>query len=245
MYDNVYIKKSTVCNGIGIFAKKNIIKNTIITWYNGIIIDYKNIKYNKYIMEYNSVNEKKYIIGDSNIEQIKGKGFAQLANDAIHITLTNKTNNSYFIQKGRYIFLISSRNIKKNEEILVPYGINYWIKEIKNDIYNYKFKRIINILYYLIKLAEDYFLCNVYECKEIKDNCKIYFELITKKRWCINYNVWHYDENFYINFKKDQKENVTEFYYKCLTCKYMDLNILIDKSEINILDLNEVHVDNS
>ena len=248
MYNNVYIRESTICKGIGIFTNKKIIKNNIITWYYGNIIDYKNIKhkkykYNKYIMEYNSVNKRKYMIGISNIDNIKGKGFAQLANDAIHYNLTYKNNNSYFEQRGRYIFLIATRNIDKNEEVLVSYGIEYWIKEIniKNNIYNRYFKEIINILHYLTKLVKDYFLCDVYELREIKDNHKIYFYLTSKKRWCINYNIWHYDDNFYISFKNNNNNYVIHVYYLCLTCKNENFDFPIDKinkTYINLFKLN-------
>lgn len=243
-HDNVYIKRSDICNGLGIFAKKNIKKNDIITWYYGNLVDYKYInskkyKHNKYIIEYNSINKKKLLIGISDINKIKGKGMAQLANDAIHFKLTGKTNNSYFIQKGRYILIIASRNICKNEEILVPYGMEYWMKEInykyniKNKIYNYNFKEMINILYYLTKLIKDYFQCDVYEIREIKDKYKIFFELREQKRWCINFNIWHYDEKFYIYFKKETEEDIINIYYTCLKCKY-NYKFLIDKTKINI-----------
>lgn len=246
MYDNVYIGKSKICNGIGIFARKNINKNDIITWYSGIIVNKKcikhdkNFKYNKYVIEYNSVNKRKYVIGISNINQIKGKGFAQFANDTVYVGLTSKNNNSYFIQKGRYILLIAFKNIRKNEEILVPYGMKYWMKEINIkhniNIYNHQFKKIINILHYLIDLVEYYFLCDVYECKEVKNDHKIYFELFIKKRWCICYNIWHYDENFYISFKRSLNDFI-EIYYNCLTCKNKDFNFLIDKTNLNISEL--------
>ena len=248
MYNNVYIKKSTICNGIGIFANKNITKDSIITWYYGKIIDCKNIKhkkykYNKYIMEYNSVNKKKCIIGISNIEKIKGKGFAQLANDAIHYNLTYKNNNSYFMQKRRYIFLIATRDIDKHEEILASYGIEYWIHEINNkhNIYDYYFKKTINILYYLSRLIKDYFLCDVYEIKTIKDNNKIYFYLTEKRRWCIKNNIWHYDENFYISFKSIENKNILQVYYSCLNCRDDDFKFLVDKinkTKINLFELN-------
>jgi hypothetical protein len=242
--NNVYIKQSEVCSGLGIFARKIFKENDIITWYYGDIVDYKYInskkyKRNKYIIEYKSLNKKKIIIGISDINKIKGKGLAQLANDAICFNLTKKNNNSYFTQKGRYILLIASRTIYKNEEILVPYGMEYWMKEIKykynikNKIYDYKFKETINILYYLTKLIKDYFLCNVYEIKDVKDKYKIFFELTEQKRWCINFNIWHYDEYFYIFLKKEQENDKINIYYTCLTCRY-DYKFLIDKTTIDM-----------
>lgn len=245
MYNNVYIKKSIICNGLGIFSNKVFKKGDIITWYNGFIVNYKNLKkykYNKYVIEYKSLNIKKYIIGNSDVKNIKGKGLAQFANDAIYINLTGKTNNSYFNQNGRYIFLLASKDIKKHDEILASYGMNYWIKEInykhniKNDFYDDNFKKTINILYYLTKLISDYFLCDVHEFIEFKYN-KLYFKLIDQKRWCINYNIWHYDDDFYISIKKDEN-NIINVYYSCLTCKNNDYNFLIDKTIVNIFELN-------
>jgi hypothetical protein len=244
MYNNVYIKKSTICNGIGIFANKKFKEGDIITWYYGLIVDNNyRYKYNKYVIEYKSLNMKKYMIGISDIKNIKGKGLAQFANDAIYIKLTGKTNNAYFTQNGRYIFLIASKNIKKHDEILVSYGMNYWIKEInykyniKNKFYDCKFKKTIKILYYLTKLIKDYFLCDVYEFIGFKNNYKLYFKIIETKRWCINYNIWHYDEDFYISIKKE-KNNLINVYYSCLTCKDNDYNFLIDKTIVNIFELD-------
>lgn len=243
MYNNVYIRKSLICDGLGIFANKNMMKDKIITWYYRFVVDYNKIKYkkyqnNKYIIEYSSIDKIKSLIGISDIDKIKGKGLAQLANDAIYFNLTHKYNNSYFIQKGRYIFLISLRNIKKHEEILASYGIDYWLKEIKNkhniknNIYNYKFKKTINILYYLTKLIKEYFLCDA-EIRKIEKNNEIFFDINEKKRWCINYNIWHYDDDFYILFKKSNEENIKEVYYKCKSCNDQNL-FLIDKINIDI-----------
>ena len=153
MYGNiVYIGKSKICNGFGIFAKKNINKGDIITWYYGYIVKSNNSNTNiKYLMDYDILNEKTTLVGISDINKIKyGKGVAQLANDAICIELTGKKNNSYFTQRGRYILLIASTNINKNDEILVPYGIDYWKGQLKSntDEYDENFKHIIHILFF-------------------------------------------------------------------------------------------------
>lgn len=247
MYSKVYIKKSSICSGLGIFASKNICKGDIISWYYGKVVKckklkHKKYKYNKNIIKYNCINKKEYIIGISDLKNLKGKGLAHIANDAIYFGLTGKTNNSYFIYDGKYVLLLAYRNINKNEEILVSYGLEYWIKEnnykhsVVKNIYNYKFKKTINILYYLEKLIKDYFLCNIYEIKNINNNYRIYFKLINEKRWCINYNIWHYDDSFYICFKKDIN-GLINIYYSCVTCKDNDYSFLIDKTDINIFDL--------
>lgn len=52
-----------------------------------------------------------------------------------------------------------------------------------------------------------------------------------------NYNIWHYDDDFYISIKKDEN-NIINVYYSCLTCKNNDYNFLIDKTIVNIFELN-------
>lgn len=246
MYNNVYIKKSNIYSGLGIFAKKNINKNEIISWYYIKVNKHKKLKnkykYNKYIIEYISIIKKKCLIEFNDYKKLKGKGLAQLANDAIYFGLTGKNNNSYFIKNGKYIFLLAYNNIKKDDEILASYGMNYWMKQINckyniKNIYNHNFKKTINILYYLEKLIKDYFLCDIYKIKNIDNNYKISFNLMDEKRWCINYNIWHYDEDFYISFKNDNN-GLINIYYSCITCKDNDYNFLIDKTNINIFDLN-------
>lgn len=230
MYGNcVYIGNSSICDGLGIFSKKNIKKGEIITWYYGIIDKNKTTDNYKYTMEYNTFDEKVNLIGISDPNKITyGKGMAQFANDAICFELTGKNNNSYFFQKGRYVFLIASKNIKKNQEILASYGINYWINEIKKKSkeYNNNFKQIINILFFIINIVEKYCKCNIYEYKGLNEHNKIYFDLLINKRWCPYSNILHYDNNFYIMLKKE-KNNDVKIYYICITCKLKDLGLLI------------------
>lgn len=171
MIDKVYIKKSIICNENGIFAKEVIEKDTVITWYYGDI-NY-DIDHNKYKIDYitnNRVNNSGFLIGKTNINEINnnidtkyGKGLGQFANDAIIYIITGKQNNSYFIQEDDYILLISSRKILINEEILVAYGVDYWIGEIKNNLnkYNDNFCNIIKILKYIKKLIYNKYKCSV------------------------------------------------------------------------------------
>lgn len=234
--ESVYIKESNVCKGYGIFAKRKIYKGEIITWYYGNIINNndKNIITSKYAIEY-GINNNKTMIGISDIKKISyGKGVAQFANDAICYDLTLKNNNSYFIQKGRYILLIASEDINKNEEILVSYGINYWINEIEknSNIYDDNFKDTIFILSKLINIVEESCKCKVYEFKGIFDDYKIFFDLLKNKRWCIFSNVIHKDNNFYISLKwNSPNKSMLQIYYVCKTCNISDFNVLIKEIE--------------
>lgn len=233
--ENVYIRKSKICNGLGLFAKRNISEGSIITWYYGKLSN-ENMQDNKYAMDYDSIHDKKSLIGFSNIQEISyGKGLAQFANDAIYIELTGKNNNSHFIQRGRYILLIANEDIEKNDEILASYGIDYWIHEININFqeYNEEFKNIINILNYIIKTINKFCKCDINECKKIEEDFKINeyklsFNLYKNKRWCMNINNWHNDNNFYIITKK--VENSTKIYYICITCELQNSIFLIDIS---------------
>lgn len=108
--NSIYIKKSNICDGYGIFSKRKIYKNEIISWYYGKLIESNKVLNNKYSIEY-GIDNKYILLGISDINKITyGKGIAQFANDAICYDLTYKNNNSYFLQKGRYILLISKND---------------------------------------------------------------------------------------------------------------------------------------
>lgn len=239
MIDKVYIKKSIICNENGIFAKEVIEKDTVITWYYGDI-NY-DIDHNKYKIDYitnNRVNNSGFLIGKTNINEINnnidtkyGKGLGQFANDAIIYIITGKQNNSYFIQEDDYILLISSRKILINEEILVAYGVDYWIGEIKNNLnkYNDNFCNIIKILKYIKKLIYNKYKCNIYDFK-IRNN-QINFELEIDERWCNIINSWHHDNNFHftIYFYHDK-------YYICNYCRTCKKGDIVDTSENRIFE---------
>lgn len=169
-----YIKKSKVCNGLGLFAKNKIVQNTYITWYHGYTSRcFKVSKKNKYSIEYSSIKYKKskdvILVGVKDVQKLKFKGVAQLANDAICWDVTQKTNNAIFIQDGKNLFLKSITNIEKDDEILVSYGIKYWISQICRfpKEYNDNFKFVLNIIDYLIQLAEQCIKIEIYEYRFI------------------------------------------------------------------------------
>lgn len=55
-------------------------------------------------------------------------GCANLANDAIHHEVTGRHNNCKLAehQDGR-IYLVTTRHVRKDEELLVPYSLDYWM----------------------------------------------------------------------------------------------------------------------
>lgn len=223
------IKKSKICDGLGLFAKENIKKGTYITWYHGYTIrKFKVSSKNKYMIDYKSVkykNSEMVLVGIKNLKKLIMKGVAQLANDSICWDLTNKTNNSEFIQIGKYVFLKSILEINKNEEILVSYGTKYWISQIHNfpNEYNNKFRFVLKIINHLIIIIEKNIKTEIYEYLGIFDNI-IKFNTIEKNRWCIYSADYHEDNKFYFILKKDNDR--INVYYKCLTC--LSDNIFIE-----------------
>jgi hypothetical protein len=213
-----YIKNSNICNGLGIFAKKDIQMNVYITWYYGYTSrDFKISKKNRYKIGYKSNRCKNIIlVGVKDINKLSFKGAAQLANDAICYDISKKTNNTIFIQIGKYMFLKSTRYINKNDEILVSYGIDYWNNQINifKKEYDINFKFVINIISYLINVIEKCIKTEIYEYLGLFENI-VKFSIMKKNRWCIISNIYHTDDNFHLILEKKDKVNI---YYKCETC---------------------------
>lgn len=226
-YDKIYISKSEICSGLGIFSNETIEEDKIITWYYGKIKD-NIVDDNEYIIDYDTDDGVKLLVGITDIDEINrnidinyGKGLAQFANDAISFLITKKHNNSHFIQKDNYIFLISEKKIMKNEEILASYGIDYWIIKINKNIIKYDntFCEKVKILYYLKMLVYDKYKYNVYDI--IIKNNRIYFESDVDERWCNNFEDWHFNNNFY--FTIELNNNKYYIYNHCKTCKIKEL----------------------
>lgn len=158
--DIIYINKSNI-HGIGLFAKKDINKNELITIYPAHIIEiiiqpkmfrltcineyrspYKIPNWNDYAIKYDN---NSYIIGNPILNE--NKNFVgHLCNDGYKhnfISKNKKNRNKYNKKKIELnnasfrdltnpdfigIGIISDKNIKKDEEILVSYGFGYWLK---------------------------------------------------------------------------------------------------------------------
>ena len=120
----LYVKKSKLPGaGTGLYTRVNISKGTRIVEYKGRLQPWKDVKhedgYNPYIFKINSriaVNAKSYM-----------KSLGRYANDAKGFTrLKGVRNNADYEVEGNRVFIDAIRNIRKNEEILVEYGGNFW-----------------------------------------------------------------------------------------------------------------------
>jgi hypothetical protein len=159
--DKIYIKQSKI-HGIGVFAKCDIQENDILTIYPAhciTIIESINppkefkLRCNRNIIE----NEKDYSIKYSNNIFITGNKLIKndenlighLCNDGYkHNCIINskKNRNQYNKQAKKFnnakfslldispiMGVISTKKIKKDEEILVSYGFEYWLRK-NNEI---------------------------------------------------------------------------------------------------------------
>lgn len=224
----VSIKKSKIPNaGIGLIANKFIKKGWIITKYYGytkhcISISSKN----KYIINTDKPNYS--LVGVKNIKYLNNKGMAQLANDSIHKEITGLTNNSYFRSfyddDKEEIYLVATRDILQNEEILTSYGLDYWVNEILKNKKNYPLDYInwIKPVGYLLKLLEN-LKHPVYEYKYFNlETRTCYFSLYKHERVCVN-NKFHKNENFCLQLEYIPNLKIYKIYYKCIDCNTIKL----------------------
>ena len=123
-------------NGLGVFAKRLILKDSIICEYKGKIVDQLNKPFKEHF--------KRIKIGDS-FKYILGYGvcsFVQDCSNAYSLLMTNITlmedendqsncydgfsYNARALIIGSKIFIVSNRNILPNEEIFYSYSWDYW-----------------------------------------------------------------------------------------------------------------------
>ncbi len=144
--DNVLIGKSRIKNGgNGIFAKKDFAAGDIICLYQPyIIVDKKNKKVmslNKENYSWNSIIDKygDYMLNLENDVSVfgnpdfsKNKDYlGHMPNDRGYspFKIYNENFNNGFFS---FLYLIASKPIKKNSEIFISYGRDYWYKPHKS-----------------------------------------------------------------------------------------------------------------
>jgi hypothetical protein len=200
-----YLKKLTGKDIIGLYTKKNINIHEEIGEYFGIIYDInEDVEkiYNIYKTNY-GVNPENFILRDNDMYD---SGIGDITIDGSidsHSSFTRFINSSYpnnyatnceFVKSDGRIKIIASRNIEKNEELLMDYGystplivkdkINYFNKDIITDNHGIDNDDIFNIdKIKIIKEEKDNILFDIYvnytdkksellriNCKTDKDN---------------------------------------------------------------------------
>ena len=145
--DMVYIKESSIKDELnkGMFAKKDIKKGTPITIYFGDVLDEDELvekyKKNKDIMKYirkghdfivdgsigyktNNLNLNGVYVND--IFKMKSKKIK----DIKHYYKSKNICNVEVMGTGDFPVYVAKRDIKKDQELFIHYGIGFWLMEL-------------------------------------------------------------------------------------------------------------------
>lgn len=121
---SLFIKKSNLPQaGKGLFTKIEISKGTRILEYKGKMRKWKEVKhldgYNGYLM---------YITRSAVIDALHyKKTLGRYANDAKGFgRISGLRNNCEYVSEGNRCYLEAKRSIRKDEELLVAYGKEFW-----------------------------------------------------------------------------------------------------------------------
>jgi SET domain-containing protein len=146
--NKVYLDKSKI-DGLGVFAKENLIKGEIISMYPSDIVrlHQQNHYYearSDQVKDNNDINERYAyklndycsIMGDQNLinntnlvghfinDGSQTDGSYQ-HNQEYNIK-THQTRNCKYYPYRLFVLIVTTKNVEKDEELLVPYGIDYW-----------------------------------------------------------------------------------------------------------------------
>ena len=126
----IEVKESKLPNGgQGLFTKVDIPKGTRITEYKGKFTTWAEVEDlfdNAYFF---SIDDETVINAMDDLTS-----FGRYANDAKGLSkVKGLSNNADYMIEGKKVFIDAVKNIKKGEEIFVPYGTDYW-KQIRFNI---------------------------------------------------------------------------------------------------------------
>ncbi|HVF98169.1 MAG TPA: SET domain-containing protein-lysine N-methyltransferase [Flavisolibacter sp.] len=133
------IKPSTIPGaGKGLFTKTSIAKGTRIVEYKGEIKTWDEVRL-EHSNAYIYFLKPNYIIDARNHPNT----LARYVNDAKGLVQTKgKTNNAQFMNDGLRVYLVATKNIAEEEEILVAYGKAYWDTVRANNQIDNERKRV-------------------------------------------------------------------------------------------------------
>lgn len=140
--NNVYVKQSNI-EGLGVFASRDLTCGEIATIYPSDIVRLpaKNNLYYEFTSNNNTTFHEKYayqtnyciIAGDlSCIDDMNLVG--HIVNDGCCTDGTEESNDNYNTNNNNciyypyhmFVLIVTTKNIKKDEELLVSYGLDYW-----------------------------------------------------------------------------------------------------------------------
>ena len=118
------VKPSTIPDaGKGLFTKEFIPKGTRIIEYKGKVTTWKEIVNGDHFNPYVYYISRNHVI-DAMPDK---KALARFANDARGLAkIKGIKNNSKYVMEKKRVFIEAIRDIQAGEEILVPYGKEYW-----------------------------------------------------------------------------------------------------------------------
>lgn len=164
--DYIELKQSNI-HGKGIFAKKNIPSNTIITFYPVHILIFKPLNLwislvNKEIKNYIEISA--YKMSNSQNENLIKNDFIIIGSPKINKKgffghrINHSNNHNCYIKLWPYNTIITNRTILKGEEITINYGQNYWTSEqyINSKIYYFDYLLLNNRFYPIININKNW-----------------------------------------------------------------------------------------
>lgn len=218
----IEVRQSKICPGRGLFARRFINEGSLITKYAADIVPYDEApKENLYILEMDeqrSGAKRNVYVGIHELDKLRHKGLAQLANDAISPTLTGLKNNSRFFRNERGTYLKASRDILPGEEIYVAYGLGYWLSHT-GDEFSEHHRQWIELASRLYQVLQEFDKrMRVYEIDDIDDKDIVTLKLEKSFRHCPYTYRDHFDDRVLLRFHKHSNDTKCDIFYKCQTC---------------------------
>lgn len=220
----IEVRKSSICDGLGVFAKRKIYRHDLITSYSGHVMRADETpKDNAYVFEKESFADRKnreVYVGIAELSELKGRGVAQLVNDAISPCLTGKRNNSHFYTNERGVYIQALCDIEPGEEILVSYGFYYWSGHISSKPFKFGEKYVLWLelmerFAEMLKTVDP--SAEIYQIDEFDDTNTLKIILHNTLRRCPYTHRNHFDDIVYLTLKKTEN-NMCDVFYKCQTC---------------------------
>lgn len=133
----LFYKKKSSLGGFGLFARKDIPRNTPITYFDGDMIDHQEAMRRKEKNKASHIitlsHRFAYLDGPTGATIKKGQGAASVMNDGSYaynckITPLTMRSNPLRVMRVKTI-----RDVKKDEELTVTYGKGYWVHQVTVD----------------------------------------------------------------------------------------------------------------
>lgn len=129
----VDVRRSRVCDGVGVFAARSVPAGTVMTAYPYVLRGRRRSPRRPSTAAYEYEWKPDGTTLDGNPALVGERcGVAHLANDAIHREVTGRDNNCDFVEdrgdpKRPRLHLVTTRAVRRGEELFVSYCLSYWL----------------------------------------------------------------------------------------------------------------------